>query len=788
MADNLSTRENELAEKLKLCCVKEGEKWKENEENIAKSAILLHQMGELYFAKSRTDAGIESKLNLIRCVTLLNAAVTRQPDNEVFKSNLSKVCSSALIHANAADRTANLVEIAKDVATKVHEMREKAREMVTTVELDVHHDQVVFTSEVNKNKIEKESRSHKETEIAEIKCMQKVQEDITTRYKDIMKFIAAQCEEVMGSPLCRYCVIGMGSLARKEITPYSDFEHVIVLEDGVQERADNEQILEYFRWFAVIFQVVVINLGETIIPAVAIPSLNDFSMLGGDWFFDVYSKRGVSFDGFMPKACKSPLGRTQTTDRGTFTTELIRPVSKMVEFVHPKTKEEDEYNVADILTKVCFVAGSVEVFEEFRDGVKLCLAENRKYRDINLLTQIRKDVNKFDVIRDLLNLLGADRANIKRILYRSLTLFISALGQLHQIEEYSCFDVITALRQKNVISDATAHRLLYASAVACFARLKVYQNHSKQHDEVISGKRYYISTENDLPCQLADIIGEQRLVLYLVTAYDLQVAMKCQEVTDRLNHYLQENRRSRFKVLRYANLYERLLQEWSQLKEHLPLISSDDEMWIRFYVAGAHRRNREYRQGLEELRWFDGKDIKDPLLHANLIVTKVKCLYNTKQWLETVKWSQKAKQFIEEHDLPCSEKHDLLCWCLCYLGILSYLEPVPTREPRIMTCELNIANCLMMARCYSKAVEHSNKVLDNLLLSKGPLKQIRMIHHILAVCLKEQRLHDEALVHFKAELEIRLKYVPSDQHLTDQDIKAVEENIAEIERSLKPPA
>ena len=56
----------------------------------------------------------------------------------------------------------------------------------------------------------------------------------------------------------------------------------------------------------------------------------DFSL--GDWFYDVVTPRGISFDGMMPHACKFPLGRQQHTKDKQFTTELIKPVSEMLEY------------------------------------------------------------------------------------------------------------------------------------------------------------------------------------------------------------------------------------------------------------------------------------------------------------------------------------------------------------------------------------------------------------------------------------------------------------------------
>ena len=112
-----------------------------------------------------------------------------------------------------------------------------------------------------------------------ISASRELNETIADKYKQIMADTSQFCENVMGKPPCEYAIAGMGSLAREEITPYSDFEHIILLYD-----TDNYKChLEYFRWFSVIFHVIILNLRETIIPSLNVNSLNDKNCKLGDW-------------------------------------------------------------------------------------------------------------------------------------------------------------------------------------------------------------------------------------------------------------------------------------------------------------------------------------------------------------------------------------------------------------------------------------------------------------------------------------------------------------------------
>ncbi|CAK8695623.1 unnamed protein product [Clavelina lepadiformis] len=71
-----------------------------------------------------------------------------------------------------------------------------------------------------------------------------LQGDISKQYADIIKFISETCIDIMGK-VREYAVVGMGSLARGEISLYSDFENIILLDDNISRKSKKEIRTEY---------------------------------------------------------------------------------------------------------------------------------------------------------------------------------------------------------------------------------------------------------------------------------------------------------------------------------------------------------------------------------------------------------------------------------------------------------------------------------------------------------------------------------------------------------------
>ena len=337
-------------------------------------------------------------INLIKSAALYNAAIARESQNpKEIQRDLQQLCGDIINFAGAQQNNADLVQEAQNIKMKIKKMRNFV-------------DQKILR-DIDKNNLLNQEQQ-------KINHIRDLQNKITKDYTQIMADLSRYCQQVMGDPPCKFTVVGMGSLARKEITPYSDFEHIIVLEETNQQQI-TEHKLDYFRWFSVIFQTILLNLQETILPSVSIYSLNDKESLHGDWFYDAFTTRGICFDGMMPHACKFPLGRQQFTDDKPWKTELIKPVGEMLEYLTTEADLKNGYNLKDILTKICFVYGDRAVFDNFESGVqKMLVQEDQQLHIDTIKRQIMKDLDSFATRSTLLELIPSKELNLKRTVYR----------------------------------------------------------------------------------------------------------------------------------------------------------------------------------------------------------------------------------------------------------------------------------------------------------------------------------------------------------------------------------
>ena len=487
--------EEKLVTRLKQICNNEGK-----EIDPSASAPIFHELGKLYVSNESSDSDM---FRFIKSAALFNAAIVRTRDTESslrleIEKDLESLCILVLCTANASNKDAKLVEQSVRVKQEVTKMRERVTEALAAI------------PKIEENESDCEMIGTQELE--KINSIRELQTEIAKYYTQLMASVAEFCKNVMGDPPFKFSIVGMGSLARKEITPYSDFEHVIVLEnDSSYERA-----LPYFKWLSVIFHIIIINLQETILASVMIPCLNDRTYKYGDWFYDAVTTRGISFDGMMPHACKFPLGRQKETRNKPFKTELIKTVKDMLKYLSCEENLKNGYHLSDILTKVCYVYGDRNVYDEFAEGIKESLHSQGMDSRTELRQQVSEDLSRFSVTSYIHKTIDMD-LNIKKALYRSTTLFITALGRYHSIldSSVSCFDIIDSLTRKNY--QKFKHALMFAVAVACEIRLRWYMQMASQCDIITCKKG--VTTVTDT---LLRIVGKRSVIKYFQIAYALQ--------------------------------------------------------------------------------------------------------------------------------------------------------------------------------------------------------------------------------------------------------------------------
>ena len=478
------------------------------ETDSKKAAEIIYKIGLIYRQRS------PEKVALIKSAGLFNAAIVRNPSNvDQIKSSLFEICQHILVQANAANQQADLVKKAEEVKISINEFRNEVNEF--------------FNNSVPKTPSNITKTEFHRLTSEKLLLIKQINQRIADRYKQIMAEISKLCQNIMGNPPCEYAVVGMGSLARCEITPYSDFEHIILLNNDAKYKS----YLNYFRWFSVIFHVIILNVQETIIPALHISSLNGEDPNLKNWYFDCITPRGISFDGMMPHACKFPLGRDQPTKLKQFTTELIKPINEMLVYLTSDEELKNGYHLADILAKTCFVFGNEDVFTQFAE-------EAQNYRNkasqsqiiTNVQQQVKDDLNSFSTRFRLTELRSQSTINIKQLVYRSTTIFISALARIQNVSANSSFDIITEMADKNSITKSTAEKLQCAVAIACEMRLRVYLNNKSQCDNAIDLKKYGIT-------KFLDIVGAASTINYFQIAYCLQCEVAKQLNFTKLHFY-----------------------------------------------------------------------------------------------------------------------------------------------------------------------------------------------------------------------------------------------------------
>jgi len=320
-----------------------------------------------------------------------------------------------------------------------------------------------------------------------------------------------ECYTQLGNPPvgCEYSIIGLGSLAGAKMTPWSDLEFAILINE------DKEEYKEYFRNLTKLLNIKVINFGETMLRGMGIEALNNFRIGEGgssDWFWDsTVMTSGFSFDGTHPHACKLPFGRNGYNGKKDF--ELILTPEQMASFQKGGIKQVEaeiegveveastEYthdwfksdkHLVQSLRTVSLIDGNQELLDNYRQQIK-ATEDEVQYQIVlrdRALEILEEDINKFTLKEGVEE--EGKLLDVKRDIYRLGDRIIDALANYYDIlpregqTSLSTWQVIDVMQEQEILSSEGAQHLKEALSVATELRLSTYCHNQGQQSETMS--------------------------------------------------------------------------------------------------------------------------------------------------------------------------------------------------------------------------------------------------------------------------------------------------------------
>ena len=313
------------------------------------------------------------------------------------------------------------------------------------------------------------------------------------------------CKNQLGNPPgdMQYSIIGFGSLALGTMTPWSDLEFGILINEN------KEAYKNYARNLTKLLHIKIVNLGETPLRTIAIEPLNNFKIANpdDDWFRDDIIDSKFNFDGPDWYACKLPFGRkgykakVKVKDTNGEKEEIvIKPDYELIDTIEGLAKFQSEEpskvgltwhksdkHLVQALKTVVLIDGDEELLKDYRKAILPDDDNSRMIQKERSLEILFEDLAKFSLK------LGEDEEgklfDVKKDIYRIADRTIVALSNYYNItasaeeDGISIWDTIDKMVKEKIFNTMDAQHLKAVLSIAAELRMNTYSyNNSQQED------------------------------------------------------------------------------------------------------------------------------------------------------------------------------------------------------------------------------------------------------------------------------------------------------------------